>query len=345
MAVIEKKIGERFALYNGDSCEVLPSLPAESIGLSIYSPPFAELYNYSDSPRDLSNCVSLEEFMEHYAFLIREIYRVTKPGRLTFVHCMDTMKGQHYRDFPGDIIRAHEAAGFAFHSRRSIWKDPLRVAIRTRLLSLMHKQLAKDSARSAVAGADYLLGFVKPGVNADPIAHPCGLTAYAGEERPPEELIRKYRDWDDPKTNRLSHWIWRRYASSVWMDIRAGRLLPYKKAKEKEEEKHVCPLQLDVIERVLTLWSNPGDVVLTPFLGIGSEAYCAIRMGRKAIGIELKPSYYSQAVRNVESALSPFAADVDGDMFGGDMFGGGFEEESDADETEGDAMDAEGDAP
>ena len=303
MALIDQRIHDRFALYNGDSCEVLPDLRSESVGAIIYSPPFAELYNYSSSDRDLSNCASYDAFLEHYAFIVRETFRLLQPGRIATVHCMDLKWGRHQRDFPGDIIRLHQSIGFGYHSRRTVWKDPLKVAIRTRQLGLMHRQLCKDSAIANVAGADFILSFMKPGENDLPIEHPAGLFHYAGEERPPAELAAKYRDWEDSKTNKLSHWIWRRYASSVWMDIRAGRVLPYKKARESEEEKHVCPLQLDVIERVLTLWSNPGDVVLTPFLGVGSEAYTAVRMGRRAVGVELKPTYFRQAVLNVESAL------------------------------------------
>lgn len=307
MAVNTQQVTERFALYNGDACEVLPMLKSESVGISIYSPPFAELYNYSSSERDLSNCANYDVFLEHYDFVVRETFRLIKPGRLSVVHCMDLKAGRFQRDFPGDIVRLHERAGFAYHSRRTVWKDPLRVALRTRQLGLMHRQLCKDSAVANVAGADFILSFVKPGENSEPIEHPTGLHQYAGEERPPVELVRKYRDWKDPKTNRLSHWIWRRYASSVWMDIRAGRVLPFRQARESEDEKHACPLQLDVIERILTLWSNPGDVVLTPFLGVGSEAYCAVRMGRRAVGIELKETYYAQAVRNVAAALKEHA--------------------------------------
>lgn len=314
MAVIEQKIGERYAAYNGDCCEVVPTLPSGSVHMSVYSPPFAELYNYSSSDADMSNCRNYEEFLEHYEFIVSQIARVTKPGRISCVHCMDLKGPSGYsRDFPGDIIRIHEKYGMYFHSRRAIWKEPLRVAIRTRSLGLMHRQIVKDSTRCTVAGADYLLTFAKAGGNEEPVSHPSGLSKYAGETRPPADLVAKYKDWEDPKTNKLSHWIWQRYASSVWMDIRIGRVMPYKAAKEKDEEKHVCPLQLDVIERCLALWSNPGETILTPFMGVGSEVYGSLINGRRAIGIELKPSYYRQAIKNIESALQP-RADGEADL-------------------------------
>lgn len=302
MAVTEQKITERFALYNGDCCEVVPDLKTASVDFTIYSPPFADLYNYSSSDRDMSNCKDYTQFLEHYRFLVNQIARVTKPGRLSCVHCMDLKKNSNggRRDFPGDIIRIHEDAGFDFASRRTIWKEPLRVAIRTRAKGLMHRQLVSDSTECCEAGGDYLLTFRRHGENKSPVTHETGLSHYAGEDTPPAELVAKYRDWTDQGTNRLSHWIWRRYASSVWMDIRIGRVLPYRKAREKEEEKHICPLQLDVIERAIVLSTNPGDVVLTPFLGIGSEAYVAVQLGRRAVGVELKPSYFRQAVRNLD---------------------------------------------
>lgn len=306
MAVIRQNINDLWALYNGDCCEVLPELKDNSVHLSVYSPPFAELYNYSSSERDLSNCLNYEQFLEHYDFVVQQIARVTKPGRLTCVHCMDKRQnGGHWVDMPGDIIRLHEKHGFHFHSRHVIWKEPLRVAIRTRSLGLMHKQIVKDSTKCHAAVPDYIVIMRKQGENKEPVTHKEGFSSYAGETPIPHDLQEKYKGWTDQKTNKLSHWIWQHYASSVWMDIRAGRLLPYKPARESDEEKHVCPLQLDVIERCLALYSNPGDVVLTPFLGVGSEAYCAVKMGRKAIGVELKESYYSQAVRNVSSALEP----------------------------------------
>jgi DNA modification methylase len=317
MACLTQHITDNFALYNGDCCEVIKTLPDGSVDMAVYSPPFAELYNYSSDPADMSNCTSYEAFLEHYEFLVRELARVTKPGRINAVHCMDLLRGAHgwQRDFPGDIIRLYERHGFHYFSRHTIWKEPLRVAIRTRMAGLMHKTIVNDSSKCHAAGADFLIVFRRAGENAVPIAHPDGLSTYAGETPIPAELLAKYGGGcEDQRENALSHWIWRNYASSVWDDIRAGRLLPYREAKGDDEEKHICPLQLDVIERAVTLWSNPGEVVFTPFLGVGSEAFVAVKAGRKAVGIELKPSYYRQAVKNVGAALSQAFAD-EGSLF------------------------------
>lgn len=303
MAITEQKITDNFALYNGDCIEAMADIPDEAMHLSIYSPPFAELYNYSSSPRDLSNCASYDEFMEHYRYVVEEIYRLTMPGRITIVHCMDLKKGSGLRDFPGDIIRLHEDIGFYYHSRTAVWKEPLRVAIRTRSKGLMHRQIVKDSIECNNAGADYILAFHKGGKNPLPVTHNSGLTEYAGARVIPQGLVNKYKDWKDPKTNKMSHWIWQQYASSFWDDIRGGNVLPYRKAKEKDEEKHVCPLQLDIIERCIDLWSNPGEKVFTPFMGVGSEVFCAVKKGRKGVGVELKPSYYRQAMKNIDEAL------------------------------------------
>lgn len=307
MAVITQEITDRYAIYNADCMEVLPGLKAESVGLSVYSPPFPELYQYSNDPRDMSNCTKYEEGIEQYQFIVNEIARVTKPGRLTCVHCMDLKKGSYFqRDFPGDIIKAHEKAGFNFVCRVTIWKDPWLIARRTRMKSLRHKNICEDSATVRIGPADYVLVFKKGWNNEEKITHPYGLSKYAGETPIPEDLVHRFKNYKgDQRKNFLSHWIWRRYASPVWMDIRSGRLLPYLESRESEEEKHVCPLQLDVIERCLTLYSNPGDVVLTPFMGVGSEVYSALRAGRRAIGIELKESYYRQAHRNIQLADQP----------------------------------------
>ena len=306
---------DRYAIYNADCMEVMPNLKPESIGFSVYSPPFPELYQYSNDPRDMSNCTKYEEGMAQYQFVVKEIARLTKPGRMTAVHCMDLKKGSYFqRDFPGDIVKAHEAEGFHFFCRITIWKDPWLIARRTRVRSLMHKSLVKGGHKVRVAGPDYVLVFVKGGEDKEPITHEHGLKKYAGETAVPPELLRKYlRFTGDQRKNLLSHWIWRQYASPVWMDIRSGRLLPYEEAKENEEEKHVCPLQIDVIERCLTLWSNPGDVVLTPFMGIGSEVYTAVANGRNALGIELKTSYFNQARKNIKAALLP--QDEQDDLF------------------------------
>lgn len=307
MAVIDQVVTDQYALYNGDCIEVMRSLPESSIGLSVYSPPFCGLYNYSSSERDLSNCRSYEEFFEHYGYVVSELARLTKPGRCSAVHCMDIPSngantGGHLIDFPGDIIRLHAQHGFAYAARYCVWKEPLGVRNRTMAKGLAHKQLVEDSSLCDVASADYLLMFRRKGENAEPVTHPVGLTNYAGSRKPPRELWG-FRGWSGKQTqNRFSHWIWRQYASAFWDDVRIDRVLPYKEARDPEDERHVHPLQLDVIERCVVLWSNPGDVVLTPFMGVGSECYGAVINGRKALGAELKPTYYRQAVKNLEEA-------------------------------------------
>lgn len=303
MAVKAQTINERFALYNGDCIEVMGKLPDESIHLSVYSPPFGGLYHYSSDDRDLSNGRDYDHFFEHYAFVVEEIARLTKPGRMTAVHCMDVPSGNsgtdHLIDFPGDIIRLHDKYGFKFIARYAIWKEPLAVRNRTMAKNLAHRTVVEDSSRCSVASADYLLVFRRKGENRVPITHPVGLLNYAGERLPPVDVL-KFRGWTGNQIeNRYSHWIWRQYASAFWDDIRIGRVLPFRDAREEDDEKHVHPLQLDVIDRVLTLWSNPGEVVLTPFMGVGSEVYSAVRHGRRGIGMELKPSYYKQAIRNM----------------------------------------------
>lgn len=301
MAVIDQTITDRYALYNGDCCEVVADLPAESIDLSIYSPPFCGLYNYSSDDRDMSNNGTYDQFFEHYEYLVEHIARVTKPGRMTVVHCMDIPNaGQRdgYFDLPGRIIAAHERNGFYYFGRVTIWKEPLRVAIRTRLKHLTHKQLVKDSCGSTIAAGDFIVILKKRGENAVPVSHPEGFSKYAGSREVPSELA-KFEGTKEQKENRLSQWIWRQYASCVWDDVRIDRVLPYREAKEPDDEKHVHPLQLDVIERAVLLWSNPGEKVLTPFMGVGSETYGAVSNGRRAIGVELKTSYYKQAQRNM----------------------------------------------
>lgn len=307
MAVIEQEITDRYAVYNGDCIEVMATMPDECVHLSVYSPPFGGLYHYSSSERDLSNCNDYAQFFEHYAFVVRELARLTMPGRMTAVHCMDVPTGNcgtdALIDFPGDIIRLHEREGWRYIARYAIWKEPLAVRNRTMAKNLAHKTIVDDSSRCSVASADYLLVFRRHGENKVPIAHPTGLHEYAGERRMPAELL-KYRGWKGNQIeNRYSHWIWRQYASAFWDDIRIGRVLPFKAARDSDDEKHVHPLQLDVIERVVTLWSNPGETVLTPFMGVGSEVYVPLRMSRRGIGVELKPSYYRQALKNVRSAL------------------------------------------
>lgn len=318
MAVIDQEITDNYALYNGDCCEVLPTIPDNTVHLSIYSPPFCGLYQYSSSERDMSNCRSYQEFFEHYRFMVEQIHRVTLPGRCTAVHCMDVPgrgHGQTARmgcganagtglvDFPGDIIRLHYECGFNYCARYSVWKEPLGVRNRTMAKGLAHKQIVDDSSLCDVASADYVLLFRKGGDNDTPVTHPTGLHEYAGSRQMPAEA-QQFKNYTGKQTgNRYSHWIWRQYASAFWDDVRIGRVLPYKEARDGDDERHVHPLQLDVIERTVILRSNPGEVVLTPFMGVGSEVYGAVINGRKGIGIELKESYYRQAVKNMADAM------------------------------------------
>jgi DNA modification methylase len=308
--VKDQVITEDYAIYNGDCMHVLPSLPSKSIDLSVYSPPFAGLYNYSSSENDFSNCETKEQFMQQYEFLIEEISRVTKPGRITAVHCCEIVNqnGSNW-DFPNEIMKLHEKHGFYYKNRITIWKEPLKVRMRTMVMSLMHKLIVEDSTRCFTAMPDYILIFKKKGENEIPVTHPKGLTYYAGEipMLPAmvetygsfEDLKKKFAGHLDPKTNKLSHIIWQRYASSVWDDIRIDNVLQYKESKDEDDEKHVHPLQLDVIDRLVELYSNPGELILTPFMGVGSEVYSAVKWGRKAIGIELKDTYFKQSIKNL----------------------------------------------
>jgi len=301
--VLDQNLTDRWAIYNGDCMEVMPDLPDGSIHLSVYSPPFAGLYHYTSSERDLSNNSDYDGFMEHYGFVVDEIRRVTMPGRMTAVHCMDVPTGNSggdaLRDFPGDIIRLHTRIGFEYIARYHVWKEPLTVRNRTMKKDLAHRTLVEDSTRCSVASADYLLIFRKRGENLEPVTHPEGLLEYAGARTIPSDLLR-YRSWTgNQRENRYSHWIWRQYASAFWDDVRLDRVLPFHEARDDEDERHVHPLQLDVIDRCLVLWSNRGDRVLTPFMGVGSEVYGAVRAGRFGVGVELKPSYYRQAVKNL----------------------------------------------
>lgn len=306
MAVKEQVITSDYALYHGDCIDVMKALPDECMHLSIYSPPFCGLYHYSSHERDLSNCDSYEQFFEHYAFVVRELHRITLPGRMTAVHCTDIPSGNsgcdHLIDFPGDVIRLHEKEGFRYMCRYSVWKEPLGVRNRTMAKNLAHKTIVEDSSRCSNASADYLLLFRRTGDNPVPIEHPHGLLEYAGERQIPSELL-SFRGWTGNQIqNRYSHWIWRQYASAFWDDVRIDRVLPFREARTEEDEKHVHPLQLDVIDRCIVLWSNPGEKVFTPFMGVGSEVYGAVKAGRKGIGVELKESYFQQAVKNVEEA-------------------------------------------
>ena len=304
MNVHDQTITDRYALYNGDCMEVLPTLPTDAVHLSVYSPPFAGLYQYSSSERDLSNSRNYEEFQGHYRYVIDELMRVTMPGRVTAVHVADiplsnSGRGDSLLDFSGDVIRAHREVGWNYVARYHVWKEPLGVRNRTMMKALAHRTIVEDSTRCSVASADYLLMFRKPGENPVPVEHPNGLTSYAGERSIPAELL-KWKGWTGNQIeNRYSHWIWRQYASAFWDDVRIDRVLPFRDARDDEDEKHVHPLQLDVIERALVLWSNPGETVLTPFMGVGSEVYAAVANGRRGVGVELKPSYYRQAIKNL----------------------------------------------
>ncbi len=303
--VLNQVITDRYAIYNADCMDMMAALADESVHGSIYSPPFAGLYHYSSSERDLSNARSYEEFAEHYGFVIDEVTRVTMPGRTTAVHAAPVPSGNSGKDslhdFPGDVIRWHVERGWEWIARHAIWKEPLAVRNRTMAKNLAHKTIVDDAAFAGVASADELLIFRKPGVAVVPLHHPTGLHDYAGATAVPAELSR-YRAWDGKQTgNRYSHWIWRRYASSVWDDIRIDRVLPFRDGRDEDDEKHVHPLQLDVIDRYLHLRTLPGETVLTPFMGVGSEVYEAVRLGRRGIGAELKPSYFQQAIRNLEA--------------------------------------------
>ena len=283
MNVKNQYIDERMALYHGDSCEVLTEIPDNSIHFEIYSPPFASLYTYSNSDRDLGNSRSKSEFFEHFEFIVKELYRTLMPGRIMAVHCMNlpTSKSRDgfigISDFRGDLIRLFEKAGFIYHSEVCIWKDPVIAMQRTKALGLLHKQIKKDSAMCRQGIPDYLVAMRKPGDNPERVTH-------TNDSFPVE--------------------IWQKYASPIWTDINPSDTLQYRSARDNEDEKHICPLQLTVIRRAINLWTNPNDVVLTPFMGIGSEVVTALENGRRAVGIELKDSYYSQAEKNAKAATA-----------------------------------------
>ena len=284
-----QEIGDKYALYNGDSAEVLRMLPDDSIHYIIYSPPFQSLYVYSNSDRDLGNCRTPSEFYEQFRFIGQELFRVLKPGRIMSFHCMNLPTSKErdgyigIRDFRGELIKFFQDLGFIYHSEVCIWKDPVTAMQRTKALGLLHKQLKKDSCMSRQGIPDYLVTMRKPGDNPERVTH-------TNESFPVS--------------------VWQKYASPVWMDINPNDTLQYKSAREEQDERHICPLQLPVIQRGIELWSNPGDTVLTPFMGIGSEAYMAVKMGRRAVGVELKDSYYRQAVRNVKNALENMQTDL-----------------------------------
>lgn len=281
MNVLDQSVSERFSLYQGDCVEVLRGIPDDSIHYSIFSPPFASLYTYSDSDRDMGNCKDDAEFQRHFAYLIQELGRVLMPGRLVSVHCMNlpAMKSRDgfigVKDFRGDIIRLFVDGGLIYHSEVCVWKNPVTEMQRTKALGLLHKQIRKDSSMSRQGLPDYVATFRKPGENPETIAH-------TYEQFPVD--------------------VWQRHASPVWMDIRQSNTLQRKYAREEKDEKHICPLQLDLIERCIDLWTNPDDIVLDPFCGIGSVPYQAVLMGRRGLGVELKGTYYQQAVKNLTIA-------------------------------------------
>ena len=277
ISVKDQAITERYALYNGDSCEILRGIPENSVHFEIYSPPFASLYTYSNSERDLGNCRTKSEFFRHVEFIIRELYRVLMPGRVMAVHCMNLPTSKErdgfigIEDFRGELIRVFQAAGFLYHSEVCIWKDPVIAMQRTKALGLLHKQLKKDSCMSRQGIPDYLVVMRKPGENPERVTH-------TNESFPVE--------------------IWQRYASPIWTDINPSDKLQASSARDEKDEKHICPLQLTVIRRALNLWTNPGDTVLSPFMGIGSEGVVSLQGGRRFVGVELKPTWYAQAVKN-----------------------------------------------
>lgn len=319
--VKDQVVTDRYAIYNADNMEVITTLEDKSVDLIIYSPPFAGLYNYSSDPRDYSNCETKEQFLEHYEFLIKELSRITKNGRINAVHCTDVFDNTcRLWDFPHEIIKLHEKYGFEYRNRITIWKEPLKVRMRTMVQSLMHKFIVEDSTKCFTAMPDYVLVFTKKGDNEVPVTHPFGINEYAGEVPILPNILRAWNNanntdfnqselWEhlnkineEDNITKLNHYIWQRYASSVWDDIRIDNVLPFRDSREEDDEKHVHPLQLDVIDRLVELYSNPNEVVFTPFMGVGSEVYSPVSMGRKAIGIELKDSYFKQATINLQHA-------------------------------------------
>lgn len=299
MNVINQEINNNFSLYNGDCVEVLKGIPDNSIHYSIFSPPFASLYTYSNSDRDMGNCKSDEEFQEHFKYLVNELYRVMMPGRLLSFHCMQIplMKERDgvigLKDFRGQLIKMFQDAGFIYHSEVTVWKNPVVEMTRTHSIGLLHKQLKKDSSMSRQGIPDYVVTMRKPGDNPEKVTH-------TNEGFPVNS--------------------WQQYASPVWMDIKQNDTLNGRIAREKEDERHICPLQLEIIKRCIELWTNPGDIVLDPFAGIGSSLYVALRMNRRGLGVELKENYYKQAVSNCESALTePKIKDLDGEKENNDQ--------------------------
>jgi DNA modification methylase len=315
----------RYSVYNADCMDVITEMPNDSIDLSVYSPPFANLYTYSSSEKDMSNVSSHEEFIEQYEYLVKDMSRVTKKGRINAIHVTDICDvSGTLSDFPNKIIELHLKHGFEYKNKITVWKEPLKVRIRTMVQSLMHKFVMEDSTKCFTANPDYILIFKKRGDSEVPVIHPFGINHYAGEIPILPNMLRAWNNanesnltadelWqylnsinEDDKITKLNHYIWQRYASSVWDDVREGNVLPYHDSKEEDDEKHVTPTQLDVIDRLVELYSNPNEVVFSPFAGIGTDIYSPVSMGRKAIGIELKDSYYKQAILNLQDAEKRF---------------------------------------
>lgn len=318
---------EDYSIYNSDCMEVIPTLEDESIDLCIYSPPFANLYTYSSSERDMSNVSSNEEFLNHFEYLVKELSRVTKKGRINALHVTDFCEVDGtLSDFPSKIIELYKKHGFEYKNRITVFKEPLKVRIRTMVQSLMHKNIVEDSTKCFTANPDYILIFKKKGENKVPVKHKYGLQYYAGSQPILENMLNAWNNYkenpkfktgnelweylnktDDPeKISKKNHYIWQRYASSVWIDVREGNCLEFKDSKEDDDEKHVTPTQLDVLDRLVDLYSNPNEVVLSPFMGVGSDVYSPVSLGRKAIGIELKDSYFKQAKLNLKTAKNRF---------------------------------------
>jgi len=324
-------VTEDYAIYNADCMDVLAQLQENSVDLVIYSPPFAGLYNYSSDDRDFSNCESKQQFLEQYDYLVAELARVTKKGRINAVHCTDMLeKDGEIWDFPSEIVKIHKKYGFKQKNRITISKDPFKVRMRTMVKSLMHKMVVEDSTNCMTAMPDYMIIFVKDGENEVPVTHPVGLKRYAGEEFINHRLLSEMKQTENGETlalsihgsyeslrakfkhetnpnNQLSYYIWRRYADSIWYDIDINNVLKFKDFNDEDDEKHVHPLQLDVIDRIVELYSNPNEVVLTPFAGVMSEVFSPVSMGRRAIGIELKETYFKQGVENMKDAKKRFA--------------------------------------
>lgn len=318
-------ITDQYSMHCGDCCKLIKRLREDSMHYSIFSPPFVALYVYSCEPEDMGNCSGSKEFFEHFGFLVPELLRVTKPGRLCTVHSMQVpIMKQHagyigIYDFPGDIVREFISAGWIYHSRVIIWKDPLIEATRTKAIRLAHKQVVKDSTRCGQGIADYLDTFLKPGENDEPVSreHSAGFDTFIGDKDSlsADELQQMKKRTDDPRTNRHSHVIWRRYASPVWMDIDQTRVvgsepgtISYMKGRDGDDERHVCPLQLDVYDRCIELWTNPSDVVFEPFGGVGSGAYSACSMGRRYLSFELKQSYFKIGVENAKAGAAKWTS-------------------------------------